>query len=182
MAVKANQPDLLWAVQHLFADPGLAAAMTTGSTHVTVDKGHGRLERRQLWASDALVGYLDWPGHAQALCVEREVTVLATGEVRRERAYAVTSLPPGTADASILLRLWRGHWGIENRLHWVRDVLFGEDRSGATVGNVPQMLAALHSTTIGLLRAHGRTTIASARRHLARASHDTLLLLGIPTE
>jgi len=164
MAVKANQPDLLWTVQHLLADPGLVAA--TGSTHVTVtvtvDKGHGRLERRHLRASDALVSYLDWPGHAQALGVKREVTILATGEVRRERAYAVTSLPPGTADAPGLLRLWR--------LHWVRDVLFAEDRSGATVGNVPQMLAALHSTTIGVLRAHGRTTIASARRHLAHAA------------
>ena len=164
----------------LFADPALVAE--AGTTHLAVGKGHGRLERRRLWASPALVGYSDWPGLAQALCVEREVTVLATGEVRRERAYAVTSLPAEAADARTLLRLWRGHWGIENRLHWVRDVLFDEDRSGATAGNVPQMLAALHSTAIGLLRAHGRPTVAAARRHLARAPHETLHLLGLPPQ
>ena len=105
--------------------------------------------------------------------------MLATGEVRRERASAVTSLPPEQADAAALLRVWRRHWEIENRLHWVRDVLFAEDRSGATVGHGPQMLAALHNTTIGLLRAHGHPTIASARRHLARAPHETLPLLGL---
>ncbi len=154
----------------------------TGTAHLAVGKGHGRLERRRLWASAALAGYADWPGLAQALCVEREVTVLATGEVRRERAYAVTSLPPAAAPARDLLRLWRGHWAIENRLHWARDVGFDEDRSGATAGNVPQMLAALHSTALGLLRAHGRPAIARARRHLARAPHETLPFLGLAPE
>lgn len=180
MAVKANQPELQWDVEQLFAHPGLVAA--TGCTALSIDKGHGRLERRRLWASTALVGYSDWPALAQALCVEREVTILATGEVRRDRAYAVTSLPSGLADADALLALWRGHWGIENRLHWVRDVLFDEDRSGATVGNVPQMLAALHNTAIGLLRAHDRPGIAAARRHLARAAADTLPLLGLAAQ
>jgi hypothetical protein len=177
MAVKANQPDLLWAVDQLFANPALVAA--TGTTARTIDKGHGRLERRRLWTSTALVGYSDWPALAQALCVEREITIPATGEVRRDRAYAITSLPPALADADRLLTLWRGHWGIENRLHWVRDVLFDEDRSGATVGNVPQMLATLHNTAISLLRAHGQPAIAAARRHLARAAADTLPLLGL---
>lgn len=178
MAVKANQPELYWDLDHLFTNPGLVA--DTGATALTIDKGHGRLERRRLWTSTALLGSSDWPDLAQALCLEREVTILATGEVRRNRAYAITSLPPTLADAAQLLTLWRGHWGIENRLHWVRDVLFDEDRSGATVGHVPQMLAALHTTTIGLLRAHGHPTIAAARRHFARAAADTLPLLGLP--
>ncbi len=176
MAVKGDQPGLRWDVEHVFAEadpPG-----STGTAR-TVDKGHGRLEVRHLRASDALVGYTDWPNLAQALCVERAVTVLATGEIRRERAYAVTSLPPEQANAAALLRLWRGHWAIENRLHWVRDVLFDDDRSGATVGHVPQVLAALHNTVIGLLRAHGRPAIASTRRHLARAPLDTLPFLGL---
>jgi predicted transposase YbfD/YdcC len=180
MAVKANQPDLQWEVEHLFANADLVAA--TSTVHRTVDKGHGRLECRRLWASTALAGYSDWPALAQALCIEREVTILATGEVRRDRAYAVTSLPSTLADAAALLALWRGHGGIENRLHWVRDVLFDEDRSGATVGNVPQMLAALHNTVIGLLRAHDRPAIAAARRHLARAAADTLPLLGLAAQ
>ena len=176
MAVKADQPGLLWDLERLFeeADP----PGTTGATR-TVDKGHGRLEARRLRASDALAGYTYWPGLAQAACLDRQTTVLTTGEVRRQRAYAVTSLPPAAADAPALLRLWRGHWAVENRLHWVRDVGFAEDRSGATVGGVPQMLAALRNAAIGLLRAHGRTAIAAGRRHLARAPHETLLLLGL---
>lgn len=177
MAVKADQPELRRDLERLFADPALVAE--TGGACRTVDKGHGRLERRRLAASTALVGYSDWPGLAQALCLEREVTVLATGEVRAGRAYAVTSLAPEQAGPAALLRLWRGHWGIES-LHWVRDVLFDEDRSGATAGNVPQMLAALHSTAVGVLRAHGHTAIAATRRHLARAPHETLPLLGLP--
>jgi hypothetical protein len=91
----------------------------------------------------------------------------------------VTSLVPAQADAAALRGPWRGHWAIANRLHWVRDALFDEDRSGATFGNVPQLLAALHNTAIGLPHAHGRTAIAPARRHLARGPHETLPLLGL---
>jgi len=102
--------------------------------------------------------------------------------VRRDRADAVTSLRPEEADAAALLRPWRGHRRIE-RLHRARDVLFDEDRPGATVGSVPQALAALHNAAIGLLRAHGRTAIAAARRHLARAPHEPLPLGGdAPTD
>ena len=95
MPVKANQPQLLEDLARLFADPALVAA--TGTAARTVDKGHGRLEVRRLWTSTALVGYSDWPGLAQALCLEREVVRLNTGEVRRERVYAVTSLAPEQA-------------------------------------------------------------------------------------
>ena len=72
MAVKANQPELLWDPERLFADPGLVAE--TGTRAVTWDKGHGRLERRELRASTALVGYTDWPDLAQAVCVDRRVS------------------------------------------------------------------------------------------------------------
>ena len=177
MAVKENQPALLWEVERLFGDPALVAA--TGTAARTFDKGHGRLEVRRLRASAALVGYSDWPGLAQALCAEREVTVLATGEVRRERAYAVTSLGPAQADAARLLGLWRGHWGIENRLHWVRDVGFAEDRAAARAGGVPQALAALRNTAIGLLRAHGHGAIAATRRRLAHDAPGALAILGL---
>ena len=154
----------------------------TGTAARSVDKGHGRLERRRLWASTALVGDSDWPGLAQALCVEREVVELATGEVRRERAYAVTSLAPAQADAATALAPWRGHWEIENRLHWVRDVTFGEDRSPATAGGVPEGLAATRNAAIGLLRAHGHEAIAATRRHLARHAERVLAYLGLAGE
>jgi hypothetical protein len=177
MVVKDNQPDLRWDLEQLFADPALAAA--TGTSHRSFAKGHGRLEVRRLWTSTALTGYSTWPGLGQAVCLEREVTRLNTGQVRRERAYAITSLSPDQADASMLLALWRGHWGIENRLHWVRDMGFAEDRSAARAGGVPQGLAATRNTVIGLLRAHGHHAIASTRRALARNPVATLTLLGL---
>ena len=77
-----------------------------------------RWERRRLWASAALNDYLGWPGLGQVCCVER--TRRHKGRDTVERAYAITSLPPERADAARLLEIWRGHWGIENRLHWVR--------------------------------------------------------------
>lgn len=177
MPVKANQPQLLWELKRLFADPALVA--DTGASVRRFAKGHGRLEIRRLWSSTALVGYSDWPGLAQALCVEREVTRLNTGEVRRERAYAVTSLGPERANAGALLALWRGHWGIENQLHWVRDVGFNEDRSAARVGGVPHGLAVLRNTAIGLLRAHGHAAIAASRRALAHHPDAAVALLGL---
>ena len=97
------------------------------------------------------------PGLAQVCCVER--TRRHKGKETVERAYASTSLPPERADAARLARLlpgccpvaarlleiWRGHWGIENRLHWVRDVVFGEDRSQVRTESAPQLLAALRN-------------------------------------
>jgi hypothetical protein len=177
MPVKANQPRLLEDLAHLFTDAALVAE--TGTQAHSVTKGHGRLEVRRVWTSTAVIGYSDWPGLAQALCQEREVVRLTTGEVRRERVYAVTSLPPQQADAHCLLRLWRGHWSIENRLHWVRDVGFAEDRSAARVGGVPQMLVACRNTVIGLLRAHGQATIAASRRALARHPVAALAMIGL---
>lgn len=177
MPVKDNQPQLRWELTHLFADAALVAH--TGTRARSFSKGHGRLEVRRLWTSTALLGYSDWPGLAQALCQEREVVQLNTGEVRRERAYAVTSLPPEQADAAALLALWRGHWGIENGLHWVRDVGFSEDRSAARVGGVPQGLAALRNTVIGVLRAHGHAAIAATRRALAHHAVAAVALLGL---
>jgi hypothetical protein len=177
MPVKENQPLLRWELEQLFADPALVTE--TGTRARTFAKGHGRLEARRLATSTALVGYSDWPGLAQALCLEREVVRINTGEVHRERVYAVTSLPPHQADARVLLALWRGHWGIENRLHWVRDVGFNEDRSAARAGGVPQGLAALRNTVIGTLRAHGHLAIATTRRALARNPAAALTLIGL---
>lgn len=77
------------------------------------------------------------------------------------------------------MALWRGHWCIENRLHCVRDVGFAEDRSAARAGGVPQSLAALRNTVIGLLRAQGQTAVASARRALAHHADAAVSLLGL---
>ena len=89
----------------------------------TVEVGHGRIESRNLTTSEALVGYSDWPGLAQVFEVGRQVIDKKTGKERVEIVYGVTSLPPERANAERLLQLVRGHWAIENRSHWVRDVM-----------------------------------------------------------
>ena len=99
-----------------------------------------------------------------------------------ERAYAITSLTQERADAARLLDIWRGHWGIENRLHWVRDVVFGEDQSQVRTGSAPQLLAALRNLVIGvigMLRLQGVKNIAAALRHYGWKPWETLTLIGL---
>ena len=77
----------------------------------------------------------------------------------------------------VTLAAWvQGHWHIENRLHWVRDVTYSEDRSLVRTGNAPRVMASLRSLAIGLLRLAGHTNIAEANRHHARDPHRTLNL------
>lgn len=177
MPIKENQPTLLEDLRVLFADP------TTVTVAVATTTAHGdRIEERRLRASTELVGYSAWPGLQQGLCLERVVIAKRTGVVRREVAYAVTSLAPSRAGAAALLRLWRGHWSIENQLHWVRDVTFDEDRSGVWAGHVPQVLAALRNTAIGLLRCLGATNIAATTRRFAAQPALALAAVGLPID
>ncbi len=109
--------------------------------------------------------------------VERAIT--RKGATTRETGYAVTSLPARRATPRRLLALWRGHWGIENKLHWVRDVTFDEDRCPVRTGAGPQVLAALRNTAIGTLRRAGHPNIAAALRSYAARPHAALALLGL---
>ena len=173
--LKGNQPGVKEAVSLLFADPPWGESFA----EATREGRHGdRWERRRLWASAALNGYLDWPGLGQVICVER--TRWHKGKETVELSYAITSLPPERADADRLLEIWRGHWGIENRLHWVRDVVFGEDQSQVRTESAPQLLAALRNLAIGMLRLCGVKNIAAALRHYAWKPWETLNLIGLP--
>ena len=110
--LKDNQPGAKEAVSLLFEQP-----LWGESFGYACQEGRrgDRWERRRLWASSALNEYLGWPGLGQVCCVER--TRRYKGRETVERAYAITSLPVERADAARLLSIWRGHWGIENRLH-----------------------------------------------------------------
>jgi predicted transposase YbfD/YdcC len=177
LPVKGNQPTLWEDVTILFADEALhdRAAQQT-------DLHGNRIEQRTVTTATALVGYSDWPGLAQALRVERRVTDKRTGETRSEVADAITSLAPEAATAAQLLALWREHWSIENRSHWVRDVTFDEDRATVRAGRIPQVLAAFRNAVIGLHRALGATNIAAAcRRHAADPARP-LTALGLKWE
>lgn len=139
------------------------------------DKGHGRTERRTLTSTTALNDYLDWPGVEQVFKVERWRTV--HGQTTHEVSYGITSLPRQRADAATLLRLSRGHWGIENRLFHVRDVTFGEDACRVRSGSAPHVLSGLRNLCIHLLNAAGFTNKAQAlRRHAAHPAEALALL------
>jgi hypothetical protein len=142
------------------------------------NKGHGRVERRTLVTTTALKGFSDWPGLEQAFILTRQRTV--AGKTTTETAYGITSLPREQADANILLQMTRGHWGIENRLHWVRDMTFGEDACRVRTGAAPRILAAFRNAFIGLLHAAGCTNIAARLRTHAAQPMLALALIKPP--
>jgi hypothetical protein len=119
---------------------------------VTVDKGHGRLERREVRVSSELVGVNAFPGLRQVAEVRKRVVVLRTGEVTEQPRYLVTSLGPERAGPADLLALFRGHWGIENRLFWVKDDSFREDRHVLHRHARGEVVGLLRSTACNLLR------------------------------
>ena len=176
MVVKDNQPQLLADVQAVLVDPPPGDRRQTA---VALDTRHGRIERRRVTTSRALVDSSGWPGQRQAFRLERVTILKKTGEVRGATVYGVTSLARSQAPAARVLRLTRQHWRIENRSPWVRDVTFDEDRSQVRRGHTPQVLAALHNTALGVLRARGATNIAAACRQCAAQPTTALALLGI---
>ena len=133
---------------------------------------HGRREERRLWAlhDPEINEYLGWP-HLRQICrLERRRALVRRGRVVKDEVevtYLVTSAGPERADASALLRANRGHWGIENRTHHVRDVTFDEDRSQVRSGAAPQAFAAAKNLAVALLRRAGWQNIAEATRSYA---------------
>lgn len=145
----------------------------------TTDKGHGRLEKRELWASEALNGYVQFPHVGQVFTIRRTVWRGGAEIPTVERVQGITSLAAEQATPARLLALARGHWAIENGLHWVRDVTFDEDRSQLRVGNAPQVMATLRNAAIGLLRLAGATNIAETLRHLCLRPTQIARLMGV---
>lgn len=135
---------MLWAVQH----PGILR-----------------------WLGSTGIHHTPWP-HVHQICrLERHRVPLRqgipTGTPRVEVTYYITSLPPERADAARLLALIRGHWGIENRVHYVRDVTFDEDRSTVRSGAAPQVMAAARNLVLALLRRQRHANVAAALRTYA---------------
>ena len=179
MTVKENQPQLRADIELIFTLPPVGDRQETART---VDLGHGRIEQRNVTTSAALVGDSDWPGLAQVFEVGRHVIIQKTGQERVEVVYGVPSLNPERATPGRVLDLVRGHWHIENKSHWGRDVTFDEDRAQVRCGSIPQVMAALRNTAIGLLRWAGHTNIAAACRRLAAQPAQALALIGIKFE
>ena len=132
----------------------------------TIGKEHGRIETRLLQATSSLAAYLSptWPDLAQVCRITRRR--LVRGQDSVETVYAMTSLRADQADAAHLLALSRSHWGIENRLHYVRDVTCREDQCRTRARAAPQVLAALRNTVLTIIRRSGRKPV-EAFEHFA---------------
>ncbi|MGH2517198.1 MAG: ISAs1 family transposase [Ktedonobacterales bacterium] len=176
MVVKGNQPDLHTALAEWFAEDAWAEEQEARVT--TCDVGHGRHEHRTLIRRRVDTHLLGWPGAQQALQRSTWAQVLPQGVERHEVTYAVTSLPPNRYPPAALEAAWRGHWGIENQVHYVRDVTLGEDAGQAHLGSTPQALAALRNGLLSLLRRQGYTRIAHTLRHLGASVARALRFLG----
>jgi predicted transposase YbfD/YdcC len=170
--VKGNQPTLYSNLATYFADPYAVCQCAE-----TWDRRRGRVEHRVIRVSTELNTYLaaDWPLVAQVAQLTRTVT--KKGVTSTEVVYLITDLSPQQTSPLDLLALVRGHWSIENRSHYVRDVSFEEDRSRLRSGQAPQILAALRNLAITLLHRSGTAQISSARRALAYHPEQALALL-----
>jgi predicted transposase YbfD/YdcC len=172
LTVKGNQPHLH---AQLAALPWRAVPDATRDT----DRGHGRREIRTLKILTIASG-IDVPHAAQAIQIRRRRHRL--DEPKRfttETVYAITDLRVHQAKPAQLATWIREHWHIENKIHWVRDVTYDEDRSQIRTGTGPEVMAALRNAAIGALRTAGITNIAAGTRHYARDSTRPLALLGI---
>jgi predicted transposase YbfD/YdcC len=171
--VKANQPTLL----------DRCAALAWHHVPVldrTRDRGHGRIELRTLKV--VTVHHFGFPHTAQVLQVTRKTRDLRDSNIRRWRTvvvYAITSLAFAQASPARLADLIRGHWAIENGLHYVRDVTFAEDASRVRTGTAPQVMACLRNLVIGVLSRAGPVNLAVALRQHARDPARPLTTLGI---
>lgn len=130
----------------------------------TIEKGHGPIEERRLRATSQMKGYLKWPHLEQVLKIERRVEEISTGHRREEVSYGVTSLMREEASASRMMEIVRGHWGIENGLHYRKDKTLKEDCCRLKVGEEAQVMAVINNLVIGLVLRQGIKNLAAARR------------------
>ena len=140
----------------------------------TLDLAHGRIEKRHVSVLPIYDDFLAWPGARLLLRMERTFTHKTTGQLMHEIDYALCSLDLEQVSAHSLLTLWRGHWLIENRLHYVRDVTFGEDASPIHAGRAPQVMAAFRNLAIAAARLAGFSNIAEALRTFAQFPYRAL--------
>jgi predicted transposase YbfD/YdcC len=168
--VKENQPTLYDDLRLLFGPqptplPGTSPIPDDFVTVRTVEKAHGRLDERTLTISSLLMGYQPWPYLAQAFQVVR---ISRRGRRRtREVRYGITSVPTTVATATQVLSWVRGHWQIENGLHYRRDVTLAEDASLVRRGQAPQVLATLNNFVCSVTAQAGVANLAAVQRSMA---------------
>jgi len=175
--VKENTPAVLRDLTDFFEDEGIDRKEF--DYHKETNKGHGRLEVREIWTSTQMNDWFEkeWAHIAQVFMIRR--TVKRRGKERIEVVYGMTNVPRKKANAKRVLELNRKHWYIENRLHYRRDVTLGEDASQIRSHGAPEVIAALNGGLLALLDFIGVKNVAKQMRHFCAQPRDALrLLLG----
>jgi predicted transposase YbfD/YdcC len=170
LIVKANQPNLFAQLDSL--------DWSTTPLHTTENTGHGRAERRTIRVRPAPED-IDFPHAAQVFLIERYVTDTKTGKNSAIAVLGITSRDATRANAPQIATYAREHWSIENKLHYVRDVTYGEDSSQTRTHNGPRVMASFRNLAISTLRLAGKTNIAAALRQTGRDFIRPLQLLRI---
>ena len=180
--VKGNQPTFENDIARVFvpdtpALPGFSNPKTDFRvTHDTTMR-HGRIEKRTLTTSSVLKGHSNWPYLEQVFKYESDVTEKKTGERTQKVWYGVTSLTAKEADPKRLLYIVRGHWRIENELHYRRDVLLDEDNCGLRLPQLVHVFAILNNWALGLFAKSGGGNFAAAQRRFNAHPKQALNLI-----
>lgn len=182
--VKENQERLYQDIERLFTSdkpkPGFGKISTDFLQAETVNKGHGRIEKRQIQTSAMLNDYVDWPGLGQVYRLERRFSWMRQGKViktSQEVEYGITSLTREKASPKRVMLVRRRHWLIETGLHYRRDVTFREDATRMTKGAAGQILATVHNLVLALIMQAGFHNAARARRWFAGHIDQAFALL-----
>jgi predicted transposase YbfD/YdcC len=176
--VKENQPQLLADVSQFFVPARRAKGWFIPSlpqeTVTSVQKGHGRLEKRTLILMVDATQFIDWPALAQVFKLIREVTCLRTGNHYSETVYGITSLLPAQANARQMLQWTQAEWGIENGLHYRRDKTLLEDDTRMANPKQGEIMATFNNFIVGLASKLGFSNLASAQRTFDATINRTL--------
>lgn len=172
LPVKDNHPTLRAHLETWFdyAAPEQSA--------ITVSKGHGRITRYELLVAARPAAGFGWPQLRQIFKLTRTTLNPRTGEFARSVVYGITSLSPQQATPLQLLSFVRQHWTIENKLHWIRDVIFDEDHAQLRKGSRPHFMALMRNFALCLLRLSAQSSIASALRLFSARPSEAIALLA----
>lgn len=157
IAVKANQKNLHRQIRHNTENS------KPTSRHISAERTRNRVTTRTVEVFNDLTGISkEWTGKKSLIKVERIGTRAA--KPYHQVVYYISSLVRSAADFALGIR---GHWGIENRLHWVKDVIFNEDDSTIRMGNAPANLSVMRTIALNILRRNGYSSITSAQRFIS---------------
>ena len=180
LGLKGNQGNLHAEAINFFDQAVDAAVQETGCSYAkTIEKGHGRIEEREIWVTSDLSwleGFECWSGLKSLICVRS--TRHKNGKTNVERRYYISSLASTAEHIGEIIRL---HWGIENKVHWHLDVSFNEDKSKIRAGNGPENFSLLKRCVLNLVKADttDKSSVTLKRRMAGWDPAYRLKLLGV---